>query len=51
MAIVGGAIIPPLYGFFTDSIGFKYALFIIAFCYAYILWYGYKNSKSTIKLE
>lgn len=51
MAIVGGAIIPPLYGFFTDSIGFKYALFIIAFCYAYILWYGYKNSKKTIKLE
>lgn len=51
MAIVGGAIIPPLYGFFTDSIGFKYALFIIAFCYAYILWYGYKNSKSTIQLE
>ena len=51
MAIVGGAIIPPLYGFFTDSIGFKYALFIIAFCYAYILWYGYRNSKKTIKLE
>lgn len=47
MAIVGGAIIPPLYGFFTDSIGFKYALFFIILCYAYIFWYGIKNSKKT----
>ncbi|SDR67735.1 MFS transporter, FHS family, L-fucose permease [Formosa sp. Hel1_31_208] len=44
-AIVGGAFIPPLYGYFTDEIGFKSALFFIIICYAYILWYGYKNSK------
>lgn len=42
-AIVGGAIIPPLYGFMTDGFGFKSALIIIIICYAYILWYGYKN--------
>lgn len=45
MAIVGGALIPPLYGFLTDRIGFKTALFFIIICYAYILWFGYKNSK------
>lgn len=44
-AIVGGALIPPLYGYFTDILGFKTALTFIILCYAYILWYGYKNSK------
>lgn len=47
-AIVGGAIIPPLYGYFTDIIGFKSALFFIIACYAYILWYAYKNSKKVM---
>ncbi|NND52015.1 MAG: sugar MFS transporter [Flavobacteriaceae bacterium] len=49
-AIVGGAIIPPLYGFFTDEIGFKTALFFIVLCYSYILWYGYRNSKKTVSV-
>ena len=44
-AIVGGAIIPPLYGNFVDNVGFKTALMFIILCYVYILWYGYKNSK------
>ncbi len=44
-AIVGGAIIPPLYGLLTDNVGFKPALIFIIFCYAYILFYGYKNYK------
>jgi FHS family L-fucose permease-like MFS transporter len=44
-AIVGGAIIPPLYGYFTDIIGFKSAFIFIIICYVYIFWYGYKNSK------
>ncbi len=47
-AIVGGALIPPLYGYFTDQIGFKSALFFIIICYAYILWYGYRNSKKVL---
>lgn len=50
-AIVGGAIIPPLYGYFTDSIGFKSALFFIILCYVYILWYGYKNYKKVPAIE
>jgi len=45
MAIVGGALIPPLYGYLTDQIGFKTALFFIIICYSYILWFGYRNSK------
>lgn len=47
-AIVGGAIIPPLYGNFVDNVGFKTALMFIILCYVYILWYGYKNSKKTL---
>ena len=47
-AIVGGALIPPLYGFFTDSFGFKIALIFIIACYAYILYFGYRNSKKVI---
>jgi FHS family L-fucose permease-like MFS transporter len=49
-AIVGGAIIPPLYGYFTDIIGFKSAFIFVIICYGYIFWYGYTNSK-TIKHE
>lgn len=48
-AIVGGAIIPPLFGKLTDNIGFKSALFLILFCYAYILFYGIKNMRSKQK--
>lgn len=47
-AIVGGAIIPPLYGLFTDILGFKTALIFIILCYGYILFYGFKNSKMVI---
>jgi len=45
MAIVGGAIIPPIYGLLTDQIGFKMALLAIVLCYGYILIYGYRSSK------
>lgn len=45
-AIVGGAIIPPLYGYMTDQIGFKTALFFVIACYTYILYFGYRNSKN-----
>ncbi len=50
-AIVGGAVIPPMYGFLTDNIGFKLALLLVILCYGYILFYGWvKNKKhSTVK--
>lgn len=44
-AIVGGAFIPPLYGSLADSIGLQSALFFLAICYGYILWYGAKGSE------
>lgn len=42
-AIVGGALIPPIFGLLIDNVGFKMALSFIILCYLYILWYGYRN--------
>ena len=39
-AIVGGAFIPPLYGYCTDIVGFKMAFSLLLICYGYILFYG-----------
>ncbi|MCH2196041.1 sugar MFS transporter [Kordia sp.] len=44
-AIVGGAVIPPLYGLFSDLQGFKVALILVLVCYAYIMYYGYTKRK------
>lgn len=46
MAIVGGAIIPPAYGFLTDNFGFKIALLLLIACYGYILYFGMRKRKS-----
>ncbi len=43
--IVGGAIIPPTYGFLIDSFNFSIALIFIMFCYGYILFYGFYNRR------
>jgi MFS transporter, FHS family, L-fucose permease len=40
VAIVGGAVVPPLTGHMADLIGLKAALFVPAICYAGILAYG-----------
>lgn len=40
MAIVGGAIIPPLTGALADHIGFPFAFVLPIACYAFILFYG-----------
>ncbi|MEM9822088.1 MAG: glucose/galactose MFS transporter, partial [Bacteroidota bacterium] len=45
-AIVGGAIIPPLYGLFTDVAGFKTALLLVIACYGYILFYGWTKKNT-----
>jgi len=44
-AIVGGAVIPPLFGLFTDISGFKWALTLVALCYLFILYFGWKKSR------
>lgn len=49
MAIVGGAIIPPAYGFLTDSFGFKWALLLLIACYGYILVFGILKNKKPVK--
>ena len=47
MAIVGGAIIPFVFGSLIDSFGFKTAFILTLICYGYILYYGkLKSSKS-----
>ena len=38
--IVGGAIIPPMYGYLTDIYGFKWALSLLLICYLYIYFFG-----------
>jgi len=48
-AIFGGAIIAPVYGLLTDYTGFKLAFVLIIFCYGYILYYGYRNSKKVMR--
>ena len=38
--IVGGAIIPPMYGYLTDLYGFKWAFSLLIICYLYIYFFG-----------
>jgi FHS family L-fucose permease-like MFS transporter len=46
MAIVGGAIIPFVFGSLIDDFGFKTAFVLTIICYGYILFYGrYKAKK------
>ena len=45
-AIVGGAFIPPLYGFLTDQVGFKIAFILLVVCYLYIWLYGRQSQKN-----
>ncbi len=44
-AIVGGAFIPPLYGYIADHFGLQIALLVPVACYLYILWYGKVGSE------
>ena len=40
VAIVGGAIVPPLTGYVADLVGLRLALLVPALCYAIIVAYG-----------
>lgn len=44
--IVGGAIIPPLYGFIIDLSGFKTAMILLLSCYGYIYYFAKYTSKN-----
>jgi len=46
MSIVGGAVIPFIFGSLIDSLGFKTAFILAILCYGYILFFGrYKAKK------
>ena len=40
MAVVGGAIVPPLQGLLVDKIGIQLSFLLPAICYLYLLYYG-----------
>lgn len=43
MAIVGGAIVPVVQGYFADTIGLLPSFAVPVFCYAYIVYYGLRG--------
>jgi MFS transporter, FHS family, L-fucose permease len=47
-AIVGGALVPLLQGYFADRIGIQHAFFIPVLCYIYIAFYGLKGSRHAL---
>ncbi len=47
-AIVGGAVIPPAFGWLVDVSGFGLALVLPALCYAYIAGFGYRVASDRI---
>lgn len=48
MAIVGGAIVPFVFGSLIDEFGFKVAFLLTIVCYGYILFYGRFKSKAKL---
>ena len=49
MAIVGGAIVPFVFGSLIDSFGFKIAFILTLICYGYIVYFGRLKSNSLIE--
>lgn len=49
-AIVGGALVPLLQGYFADRIGIQHSFFIPVLCYAYIAFYGLKGCRHSLRL-
>jgi len=49
MAIAGGAVLPPLYGYLADIVNPQNAYWIVIPCYAYILFFASKGHKIRTK--
>lgn len=47
-AIVGGALVPMLFGAIADHSGLRLALLLPIVCYAYIMWYGLRGSRRVV---
>ncbi len=46
-AIVGGALVPLLFGTIADHVGLRLALLLPIGCYLYVMWYGLRGSRRT----
>ncbi|MGI4735347.1 MAG: sugar MFS transporter [Janthinobacterium lividum] len=44
-AVVGGALVPMLFGVVADHSGLRVALLLPVLCYAYVMWYGLRGSR------
>ena len=44
-AIVGGALVPMLFGVIADYSSLRWALLLPVVCYVYIMWYGLRGSR------
>ncbi len=51
MAIVGGALIPPLQGFVADSAGLQSSFWVVLVCYVYLLFYALKGYQLNKELQ
>ncbi len=47
MAIVGGALIPPIQGIFADTFSLQFSFIVPLVCYVYLIFYGLKGYKTT----
>ena len=45
VAIVGGAVMPPIQGYLADHIGIHLSYIVPALCYVYVFYYGVSGSK------
>ncbi len=50
-AIVGGALIPLVYGKLADGIGYQHAFIVPALCYVYIAVYGFLASRRSLMTD
>ncbi|MEM9338004.1 MAG: L-fucose:H+ symporter permease [Bacteroidota bacterium] len=51
LGIVGGAIVPPLMGYISDTAGIKYSFIVPLICYVYLLFFAIKGHQVKIKSE
>jgi FHS family L-fucose permease-like MFS transporter len=43
MAIVGGAILPPVMGYIADEVGIQQSFILPFLCFLVVVWYGLKG--------
>lgn len=43
MAVLGGALVPPVQGFLADVYGIQMSFLLPVICYLYLAWYGWKG--------